>query len=67
MVPAESIPHHCVCLLSCDAPVNVNVTGLHATQALQGLTDHDCAAAKRSTLALHTHMQDKAGLLHAWQ
>jgi hypothetical protein len=48
--------HHGVCLLSCDAPVDVNVTGLHATQALQGLADHDGAAAQGSTLALHTHM-----------
>lgn len=47
--------YHGVCLLSCDASVDVDVTGLHATQALKGLTDHDGAAAQSSTLALRTH------------
>lgn len=56
--------HHCVCLLSCDAPVDVNVTGLHATQALQGLADHDGAAAQCSTLALNTTTHSRQVHLH---
>jgi hypothetical protein len=51
---AAPAPHHGVCLLARDAPVDVNVAGLHATQPLQGLADHDGAAAQRCTLALCT-------------
>jgi len=52
-----AVAHHGLCLLPGDPPVDVNVAGLHACQALQRLPDHDGAASEGGTLAL----QDQDG------